>query len=96
MSIFSKEELLALARLSRLELDETEIASLAKQVEDVLVYAKRVQEVAQEVLRDEELLKNINIMREDVVIKTNPEPLLSQAPEREQDYFVVPVIIEED
>lgn len=94
MNILSKEELLALARLSRLELDESEVTSLAKQIEDVLAYAQRVQEVAKEVLRDEELLKNINIMREDLVIKTNPEPLLSQAPDREQNYFVVPVIIE--
>ena len=42
----------------------------------------------------EPVLKNIKVVREDVTQEQHPEPILAQAPEREQDFFVVPVIIE--
>lgn len=94
MQTISKEELLHLARLSRLELDEHEITSLIKQIESVLQYAKRVQEIAHGDSLPLELKKNSNVMREDVVIPTNSATILGQAPECEQNYFVVPVILE--
>lgn len=94
MQTISKEELLNLARLSRLELEEHEISSLMQQIESVLQYAQRVQEMAHGDSMPLELKKNSNVMREDVVIPTDPAPLLAQAPACEQDYFVVPVILE--
>ena len=56
------------------------------------VYDKLVQDIAKDV--DVAILKNSNIERDDIVIPCNPEPILAQAPEREGDFFVVPVIIE--
>ena len=94
MQTISKEELLHLAHLSRLELDDHEIASLIKQIDSVLQYARCVQEIAHGNTMPLELKKNSNVMREDVVIPTNPAPILEQAPECEQNYFVVPVILE--
>ncbi len=94
MQKISKEELLSLARLSRLELDEGEVNSLMHQIEAVLSYAQRVQEIAQKGIRPSVSTKNSNVMREDVVIPTDSSPILEQAPESEQHYFVVPVILE--
>lgn len=90
----TKEELLKFAHLSRIEIHETEIESLLKQLNDVLSYAQRVQDIAQQ---SEELLhKNANSWREDEVIKTDPQPLLNNAPEHESGYFVVPVVLENE
>ena len=91
-SIITREEVEKIARLSSIELSETEIIDAQKHLEAVLGYAARVQNIAQDV--DIALLKNSNIEREDIVIKTDSQTILAQAPEREGDFFVVPAIIE--
>lgn len=91
-SIITKEEIERIARLSNIELSETEIINAQKHLEAVLSYATRVQEIAKDI--DAIILKNNNIERDDIIIKTDPEPIRTQAPEREGDFFVVPVIIE--
>ena len=88
----TKEEIEKIARLSHIELSETEIIAAMQHVGAVLNYAARVQEIAKDV--DVPSLKNSNIEREDIVIPTDPETILAQAPEREGNFFVVPVIIE--
>ena len=42
----SREEVYKIAEISKLELQESEIDHLVKQLEDVLSYAKRVTEIA--------------------------------------------------
>ena len=37
--------------------------------------------------------KNVNVMKDDLVIPSDPEPLLSLAPQREENYYVVPTIL---
>jgi aspartyl-tRNA(Asn)/glutamyl-tRNA(Gln) amidotransferase subunit C len=88
----SREEVLHIASLSRIELEEDEIPGLIKNLEEVLTYAARVQEIASG--GQEVSLKNVNVMREDVVVQTDPEPLLAHAPKSEEKYFVVPVVLE--
>lgn len=88
----TKEEIEKIARLSHIELQQTEIISTMEHIEAVLNYAARVQEIAKDVSVSS--LKNSNIERDDVVIPTDPQTILAQAPEREGDFFVVPVIIE--
>ncbi len=92
MSIITREEVEKIARLSNIELSESEIIKAQKHLEAVLSYAARVQDIAKDV--DITLLKNQNIERDDIIEPCNPEPILAQAPEREGDFFVVPVIIE--
>ena len=92
MANISQQEVLDIARISNLDLHTDEIGPLARQLEQVLTYAERVKEVATEA--DESSSKNVNVFREDVINKSEPEPLLAQAPEREGDYFVVPIILE--
>ena len=88
----TKEEIEKIARLSHIELSETEIIAAMQHVGAVLSYAARVQEIAKDI--DMPSLKNSNIERNDVVIPCNSETILAQAPEREENFFVVPVIIE--
>ena len=92
MKKISKEEILRIAEMSSLDIRDDEIQGLMKQLEEVLSYAQRVTEVAADI--QEPSLKNVNFFREDVVIKTDPELILSRAPEREGDYFVVPAILD--
>ena len=88
----TKEEILKIANMSNLDLHDDEIPSLIKEIDDVLTYAVRVKEVAADV--EEPLTKNVNMFREDVVVKTNPELVLSRSPEREENFFVVPAVLE--
>ena len=79
--------------MSRIHLQVSEVEQLITQLEAVLNYASGLQEIAQAHPEAHALPKNSNIMRSDTVIKTDSEPLLAQAPEREENYFVVPKII---
>ena len=92
MAKITREEVLKIAKMSQLAIHEDEIPAYIKQLEQVLSYAERVKEIAAEV--DEPSNRNVNTLRQDVVDKTDPEPILEQAPVREGDYFVVPVILE--
>ncbi len=92
MTKISKEEVLKIAKISSLDIRDDEVQAMIKQLEHVLSYAERVTEVAADV--QEPSTKNVNFFREDVVIKTDPELILSRAPEREEDFFVVPAILD--
>lgn len=90
----SKEEVLKIAEMARISIHESEIEQMQRNLESVLSYAERVQEIASGVNIFEPSNKCVNIFRQDIVSKTNPEPILEQAVCREENYFVVPVIIE--
>jgi len=92
MAKISREEVLKIAQMSHIELKEHEIDPLVKQLDAVLSYAACVQEIAAQV----EIASNkaVNVWREDQVIPTDPEPILAQAPEVQEHYFVVPRILE--
>ncbi len=92
MTKISRQEALKIAKSSCVGVRENEIQSLVKELEQVLSYAERVQQVAADV--EEPSTKNVNVFREDVAVKKNPEAILACAPEREERYFVVPKIIE--
>ncbi len=92
MAKITKDELLGLARMSQVGVHEDEIDGLIAQIDGVLTYAACVVEVAKKV--DEVAKKAENVWRQDLVIPTNPEPIIQQAPETEAHYFVVPKILE--
>ncbi len=92
MTKFTRELILKIARISQLDVHKDEIEPLRSQIEQVLSYAERVKEVAADV--QEPSTKNVNVFREDVIVRTDNEPILAQAPEREGNYFVVPMILE--
>ncbi|HBR70884.1 TPA: Asp-tRNA(Asn)/Glu-tRNA(Gln) amidotransferase GatCAB subunit C [Candidatus Dependentiae bacterium] len=88
----TRDELLRIADISKLEIRECEIEPLVSQLQAVLSYAERVNQVAEDIATNSSD-KNINIMREDSACYCVSTPILAQAPEREEDYFVVPKIL---
>lgn len=88
----TKEEVLKIARMSYIDIHEDEIEAMMSQLQEVLSYAQRVKEVAHDV--EVPSNRRMNVFREDVINKTNPEPIRARAPQREGNYFVVPAIIE--
>jgi len=92
MTQITKEEVEKIARLSHIELTEQEIITTMKHLDAVLSYAARVQDIAKDI--NVPTIKNNNVERDDIIIPTDAQTILAQAPEREGDFFVVPVIIE--
>lgn len=92
MATITKDEIMILAKLSRLTIYEHELPELQKHVEDVLTYARRVTEVARDVT--DVVPGPSNVFRDDQVVPVDVEPIMAQAPEREGNYFVVPRILE--
>ena len=88
----TREEVLKLAKISRINLHESEIEGVIDQLKSVLSYAERVGEISGDV--EIPSSKNVNVFREDVSVRTDPRPILDQAPEGEDDYFVVLPILD--
>ncbi len=93
MAKITQEEIKKLAHIACIEIDDHEIGQLMREIEAVLTCASGLKDVAARYTQGIPLPKNINIFRADSVEPSNPGPLLALAPEREGDYFVVPVII---
>jgi aspartyl-tRNA(Asn)/glutamyl-tRNA(Gln) amidotransferase subunit C len=90
----SKEEIKKLAQNAQLRVDDHEIELFITQIKAVLAYAQRVKEVVS-AETEEVSNKNVNVFREDIVVRTDAELILDQAPQREADFFVVPAILEQ-
>lgn len=93
MPKISREEVKKIAHMSALELPDDEIESTMKRLEEVLSYAARVSQVAADV--QEPSSKNSNVFREDIAKPSDAEAILERAPEREDNFYVVPSIIED-
>ncbi len=93
MAKITREEVLKIARMSHITIHEQEIDLLVKELEGVLTYAERVKDLASAAM-EEQSTRAINVVREDLVVPTPAEPILAQAPERQERYFVVPAILE--
>lgn len=93
MAHITKEEILKLAQLSQLEIHDDEAEKLISDIAAVLTYVSRIQEVADRYTPEQCLPKQVNVVRPDKAIPTDPKPILAQAPVKEDDYFVVPAIL---
>jgi aspartyl-tRNA(Asn)/glutamyl-tRNA(Gln) amidotransferase subunit C len=91
MDKITKNEALKIASFTKLTIQEDEIDSIVKQLQDVLAYAERVQDIAKDI--DIPSHKNINRQRPDVVISFDEQQILQQAPDAQDNYFVVPKIL---
>ena len=92
MTIITRAELLALARVSNIDLTPEELDSMSTQLAEVLHYAARVKEFLDMPMPG--YAKNSNVLRADIPISSDSEIVLAQAPEREANYFIVPLILE--
>ena len=92
-----KEQVAHVARLARLSFDEAELDRFTEQLSQIIEYADQVSAVATEdVPPTAHPLPVKNVFRPDEVGQCLPQDkALSTAPERDQDRFKVPRILEE-
>lgn len=86
------------ARLARLDLPPEELESYGAQLELILEHAALVQSLPTDgVAPTSHPLPQRNVFREDVVEESlDRDEVMSQAPDREDDFFRVPQILEEE
>jgi aspartyl-tRNA(Asn)/glutamyl-tRNA(Gln) amidotransferase subunit C len=92
----TKDEVLYVADLARLDLDEASIEKFAGQIGNILEYVDKLNEVDTEGIRPtSHAISLTNAFREDEQRQSlDPEQALVNAPEKEDGNFVVPKIIE--
>jgi aspartyl-tRNA(Asn)/glutamyl-tRNA(Gln) amidotransferase subunit C len=92
MAGISKDEVLHVARLARLELSEDEVARLQEQLSDILEAVSKVAELdLADVPPTAHPLEIANAWGEDVPRPCLPlDDVFANAPDREDDYFRTP------
>ena len=92
----TKEEILHVANLARLEMDDGAIEQFSDQIGQILEYVETLDQVDTEgVAPTSHAISLTNAFREDVPTPSLPnEDALANAPEGEDGLFVVPKVIE--
>ena len=91
----TKDQVLHLAKLSQLELTESEVEKFSKDLTSILHYVDKIKdvEISDDIKRD---FKNVNSFREDESCNNDGEhrdAILEQMPETEKDLLVVKKIL---
>ena len=91
----TKEEVLYVADLARLDLDAASIEKFAGQIGDILEYVAKLNEIDTEGIQPtSHAISLTNAFREDEPGQSlEPEQALANAPEREEGNFVVPKVV---
>ena len=94
--MLSKEEVLHIAHLSRIHLEDSEVEYLSKDLADILKYIDKLKEIdVENVKPTSHVLPLKNVYRED---KTQPslgqQDVMNMAVEEHDGFFKVPQIIE--
>lgn len=89
---FEKEELLKIASLSSLKLDNDEVEIFTKQLQQVLEYTSQLDEIKHQKIPTT-IPEHTNVFREDKATLKNSEAILAQAPTKKGSYFSVPKIL---
>jgi aspartyl-tRNA(Asn)/glutamyl-tRNA(Gln) amidotransferase subunit C len=92
MGEIKKEDVVRLAKLSRLSLDDNEVTRYQKEIESILHYFDKLQDVDTEGLKPTfQVTALSNVTRPDEIsdYKTNRAELMKNAPDTEQDMFKV-------
>ena len=86
-----------IARLSRIELTEPQMAAFSRQLASILVYFDKLKELdTTNVEPMAHAVELTNVLADDVPRPSlTPEQALANAPQREGDFFKVPKVIEE-
>lgn len=93
--MINREQLLKLAALARLRLDESEIAPFQKDIAEMLDYVKTLEQVDTTAVDLAEAADQPNVLREDIVQPSLPvEEALKNAPERVDNFFNVPKVVD--
>lgn len=92
MAKLSKEDILKLARLARLQLDEAEVDAFQHEITDILGYVEMLKDVDTKGLKPTYQVTGLtNVTRVDEVVDygADKDALLKNAPRREGDYIKV-------
>ncbi|GAB6078764.1 Asp-tRNA(Asn)/Glu-tRNA(Gln) amidotransferase subunit GatC [Hydrogenobaculum acidophilum] len=92
MSI-SKEEVVKIAKLSRLELKEDEVEFFASQMKNILEFVNKLNEVS-ELLLEEEYKTSTPLREDEPEPSLDVEKVLLNAPSRRLNMFEVPKIVD--
>ena len=97
MKRISSDEVKKVARLARLELNESEIEQHADQLEKILEYIKQLEKINTENIPcTTRAIEVTNVLRKDEKKDyANVEEIIDLAPSRENKFFKVPKIINE-
>ena len=95
--MITREAVLHVARLARLELSESELERMRAQLDAILTYIDRQKELdVTDVEPTSHAVPRVNVMRDDVVVPCLPQDeALRNAPDRVGEFFRVPRIIED-
>jgi aspartyl-tRNA(Asn)/glutamyl-tRNA(Gln) amidotransferase subunit C len=98
MAAISRDDVAHLAKLARIDMSDTELDHLAKEMDIILGAVARVQEVAgADVPATSHPIPVNNVFREDVVKPSlTSQEALSGAPAQSEDRFKVPQILGEE
>lgn len=90
-----KEEILHIAKLASLKIKEEEIEEYRKNLTDILNFANTINSVDTNQLEETNgASANVNFLREDEVKNfENKESLMENAPEKEENMFKIPKVI---
>ena len=93
--MLDQEELAHVAKLARLDMDADALARMAGQLDAILRYAAKLDEVdITGVAPTTHTLDAVNALRDDEVSPSLPrEEALKNAPQRNEEAFVVPKVI---
>ena len=91
----TKEEVLYVARLARLDLDENAIDKFAGQIDEILGYIEKLNQVDTRGIKPtSHAISLTNAFRDDVQQEhLDRERALDNAPEQEEGQFVVPKVV---
>lgn len=91
----SKEEILHIAKLANLKLDENEIDKYILNLQDILNFANIVNNAPIEGLNETfGATENYNVFRKDEIkVFEDNEALMANAPEKEENMFRIPKVI---
>ncbi len=94
--MISREELLKLAALARLRLDESEIGQFQHDIAEMLEYVKTLEQVDTSGIEPLSPAPDTgNVLREDLVKPSLPvDEALKNAPERVDNYLKVPKVVD--
>ena len=95
--MISREEVEQVARLARLHLSDDELERMREQLDAILAYVDKLQELDVEgVEPTSHAVPMVNVMRDDELGACLPqEAALANAPDRAGEFFRVPRIIED-
>ena len=95
MTKITSQDVLKVAKLSRLEISESDVELFTSQLEKILGYVAQLEQVDTSGIEPTtSAVEVVNVVREDDVYTAKiREDLLDQAPQREGSFFRVPKIL---